>query len=206
MLNIRIRTSIAALLATAIALGCSDSSGSDGDELSDAELDVFASQLTSFTVTAINEGGSSGSASLVGALDGMNAALATALDPIPINFQYAHTQSCPVFGRTGANGSITGSIDSNTGDGVLWLQIVFTYTDCTFSTGQRDVEVNGNPSLTLTGNFTFVGGQQGTQQTLTLSGALLIDGVFCAISLTMNLGTGTGSTTVSGTVCGRSVN
>ena len=126
---------------------------------------------------------------------------------VPINFQYSSTHSCPVGGRAGANGSLTGSIDNETGDGVLWLQIIFTYTDCAFSVGTRSVTINGNPSLTLNGTFTFLGGQPATQQTLGLSGALSTSVIpFCAISLTFTVVTaGNGTSTVSGTVCGRQV-
>ena len=205
MLEKSARTFSAALLAAGLALGCSDSSG-PGDALTDSEASQISAQISNVTIAALNS--PTTSASRVSA-----SSLASSLEPanvlvsVPINFQYSSTHSCPVGGRAGANGSLTGSIDNDTGDGVLWLQIVFTYTDCAFSVGTRDVTVNGNPSLTLTGTFSFLGGQPATQQTLRLSGALSTSIIsFCAISLTMNVVTaGNGTTTVSGTVCGRQV-
>jgi len=155
------------------------------------------------TIAALNSSTTSGSPGSASSL----ASSGEANVSVPVNVQYSSTHSCPVGGRAGANGSITGSIDNDTGDGVLWLQIIFTYTDCTFSVGTRNLTINGNPSLTLTGTFTFLGGQPATQQTLSLSGALSTSIIsFCAISLTMNVVTaGNGTTTVSGTVCGRQV-
>lgn len=183
------------LLAAGIALGCGgDAAGPDDNTLSDAEVSQVANQVVAVTIDALNTGPTSGPAA--------------ELDPVPVNFQYSSTHSCPAGGHAGASGSITGSVDSQSGDGVLWLQMMFTYTDCTFSVGSRNLIVNGNPSLTLTGNFTHLGGQPATQQTLKLSGALSTSVIqFCAINLTMNLATaGSGSTTVSGTVCGRQIN
>jgi hypothetical protein len=206
MLEKSARKFSAALLAAGVALGCSDSSG-PGDALTDSEASQISAQISNVTIAALNSQTTSASPmsapSLASSFESANA-----LASIPINFQYSSTHSCPVGGRAGANGSLTGSIDNTTGDGVLWLQIVFTYTDCAFSVGTRDVTVNGNPSLTLTGTFSFLGGQPATQQTLRLSGALSTSVIgFCAISLTMNVATaGNGTTTVSGTVCGRSVN
>ena len=206
MLEKPVRTCTAALLAAGLALGCGDSSGPD-NTLSDDEVSQVSAQVAAVTIAALNSPTTSGSAvsasSLAGSLEP-----ASGLVSVPVNFQYSSMHTCPVSGRAGANGSLTGSIDNDTGDGVLWLQIIFTYTDCTFSVGTRNLTVNGNPSLTLTGNFSFLGGQPATQQTLSLSGALSTTLIqFCAINLTMNVATaGTGTTTVSGTVCGRQVN
>ncbi len=145
----------------------------------------------------------------MGSSDGPAAAAAV---PVPISISYSHTESCPLFGRIGVTGSVSGSIDSETGDGVLWLQVTETLTDCTFSSSNDDLVINGSPSLTLTGNFSFLQGAPATQQSLTLSGGFRWDfdaggSGFCALNLTFNLATaGSGTTTVSGTVCGRQVN
>ncbi|MCH7717414.1 MAG: hypothetical protein IH876_14880 [Gemmatimonadetes bacterium] len=207
MLEKPARQFAAALLATGLALGCSDSAGPDNDTLSDGEVSQVSAQVFAVTMAALNSPTTNGSPVLASSL-ASSVEAANGLASVPINFQYSSTHSCPVGGRAGANGSLTGSIDNQTGDGVLWLQIVFTYTDCAFSVGTRSVTINGNPSLTLNGTFTFLGGQPATQQTLSLSGALSTSVIpFCAISLTFTVVTaGNGTSTVSGTVCGRQVN
>jgi hypothetical protein len=204
MFKNHVRTLSVALLSAALVLGCSDSSSPD-NTLSDDEVSRISDQVVDLTIAALNS--PTATASTVSSSNGAAPLSAIALAPVPMNIQYSSTHSCPAGGRAGANGSITGSIDSETGDGVLWLQILFTYTDCTFSVGTRDVTVNGNPSLTLTGNFSYLGGEPATQQTLSLSGALSTTFIqFCGINLTFNVATaGNGSTTVSGTVCGRQV-
>ncbi len=149
------------------------------------------------------------------AIDGLNSGpsgSASLFSPVAVNQQYFHRVTCPLFGRTEVSGSLTGSIDSETGDGSLWMQLLLTATDCTFSSQGGDLTVNGDPYLSLTGTFTFLGGAPATQQTLRLGGALRWDyedagsGV-CTFDLTINLATSaSGTTTVSGTVCGRQVN
>lgn len=189
--------------------GCSDQGGTaPGDSISDAQAQQIGSQITTASINALNSGSNAPGAVRIGG-GSAEPYVPPAKVPVPLRVDYSHTHSCPVFGRIGVTGTLSGSIDSESGDGVVWLQVTETLTDCTFESG---VVVNGSPSLTLTGNFTFLGGAPATQQSLTLSGGFRwnFDGGgsgFCAVALTMNLATaGSGNTTVSGTVCGRQVN
>jgi hypothetical protein len=192
--------------AVILAMGCGgdDGTGPEGSNISDAQAQNIAFEVTSASINALNSGTGEPAVSLM--LAGAGAASA-----IPIRFDYSHTESCPLFGRIGVTGTMSGSIDDQ-GSGALWLQVTETLTDCTFSSNNGDLVINGDPSLSLTGTFTFLGGSPGTQQSLTLSGGFRwsFDGGgsgFCAINLTLNLATaGSGTTTVSGTVCGRQVN
>jgi hypothetical protein len=193
--------------AVVLAVGCGgdEGTGPDGSGLSDAQAQNIAFEVTSASINALNSGAPAEPAVSL-ALAGAGAGSA-----IPIRYDYSHTESCPVFGRIGVTGTMSGSIDEN-GSGALWVQVTETLTDCTFSSNSGDLVINGNPSLSLTGTFTFLNGSPGTQQTLTLSGGFRWDfdsggSGFCAINLTLNLATaGSGTTTVSGTVCGRQVN
>ncbi len=199
------RTWLSMLVVPALALaGCSDGTGPGGISENDAQL--IASEVVSASIGALNSG------TAAGAVQGFDALAASASSaPVPLRFDYSHTESCPLFGRIGVTGTMSGSMDSETGDGVLWIQVTETLTDCTFDSQNGDLVINGAPSITLTGNFTFLGGSFGTTQRLTLSGGFrwqFDDGnsTFCALNLTMNLAYGGGTTTVSGTVCGYSVN
>jgi hypothetical protein len=194
------------LVVPVLALaGCSDGTGPGGISENDAQL--IASEVVSASIGALNSG------TAAGAVQGFDAVAASASSvPVPLRFDYSHTESCPLFGRVGVTGIMSGSMDSETGDGVLWLQVTETLTDCTFDSENGDLVINGAPSITLTGNFTFLGGVPATTQSLTLSGGFRWqfdegNSTFCALSLTMSIAYGgTGSTTVSGTVCGYPVN
>ncbi len=200
------RTCLSMLVVPALALaGCSGGTGPDG--ISDNDAQLIAAEVVSTSIGALNSG------TAAGAVQGFDALAASASSvPVALRFDYSHTESCPLFGRIGVTGVMSGSMDSQTGDGVLWLQVTETLTDCTFDSQNGDLVINGAPSITLTGNFTFLGGVPATTQSLTLSGGFRWqfdegNSSFCALSLTMNIAYGgTGSTTVSGTVCGYSVN
>ena len=199
------KTWLPMLVLPALALaGCSDGTGPDG--MSDGDAQLIAFEVTSASIGALNSGTAS---SAVQGFDTRGASASAV--PVALNFNYSHTESCPLFGRIGVTGRMSGSIETDTGSGVLWLQITETLTDCTFDTTNGDLVVNGSPSITLTGNFTFLNNQPATQQSLTLSGGFrwqFDDGNsrFCALNLTMNISYGGGATTVSGTVCGNPVN
>ncbi len=194
------------LVVPALALaGCSDGTGPDG--ISDSDAQLIASEVVSTSIGALNSG------TAAAAVQGFDALAASASSvPVALRFDYSHTESCPLFGRIGVTGTMSGSMDSETGDGVLWIQVTETLTDCTFNSQNGDLVINGAPSITLTGNFTFLGGVPATTQSLTLSGGFRWqfdegNSTFCALNLTMNIAYGgTGSTTVSGTVCGHPVN
>jgi hypothetical protein len=194
----RVHLSLALVAALAVTAGCgSDDGTGPGSGISDSQASMLASHFVNAAVGGLNAGPSG------------DVAMFT---PIAVSEQYFHRVSCPLFGRTEVSGSISGSFDSETGSGSLWMQWLLTATDCTFSSNAGDLVVNGDPYLSLTGTFTFLNGAPATQQTLRLGGALRWDyqnggSGFCAFNLTINLSTaGSGTTTVSGTVCGRQVN
>ncbi len=200
------RTWLSILVVPALALaGCSDGTGPDGISDNDAQLIAF--EVVSTSIGALNSGTASGA---VQGFEGLAASASSV--PVALRYNYSHTESCPLFGRIGVTGTMSGSIDSQTGSGVLWVQVTETLTDCTFDSKNGDLVINGSPSITLTGNFTFLGGAAATTQSLTLSGGFRWqfdegNSTFCALSLTMNISYGgTASTTVSGTVCGHPVN
>ncbi len=127
--------------------------------------------------------------------------------PVAINVQLSRTHACPAGGNIGVSGSLTGSFDSETGSGSAWLQVLATYTDCGVEAAGVNYVANGDPYLTVTGSFTWLGGVPATQQTVRIGGALSLNGRFCAINLTILYATaGSSSSSISGTVCGVPVN
>jgi hypothetical protein len=203
----QIRLPMLLVPAVVLAVGCGgddEGTGPSSNDISDAQAQSIAFEVTAASINALNSNTGEPSVSLM--LAGTAAGSA-----IPIRFDYSHTESCPLFGRIGVTGTMSGSINDQ-GSGQLWLQVTETLTDCTFDSSHGDLVINGDPSLSLTGTFSFLNGSPATQQSLTLSGGFRWNfdeggSGFCAINLTLNLATaGSGTTTVSGTVCGRQVN
>ena len=101
------------LVVPALALaGCSDGTGPDG--ISDSDAQLIASEVVSTSIGALNSG------TAAAAVQGFDALAASASSvPVALRFDYSHTESCPLFGRIGVTGVMSGSMDSETGDGVL---------------------------------------------------------------------------------------
>ena len=175
-----------------LAAGCGDDSTEPGSSaISEAGAAALADVVLTSTASAL-------------ASPSPSPSLAA---PVAINAQFASTQACPAGGNIGVNGSLTGSFDSETGSGSAWLQVLGTYTDCGLTAAGVAYVANGDPYLTITGAFTWLGGVPATQQTIRIGGALSINGRFCAINLTILYATaGSSSSSISGTVCGVSVN
>ncbi len=174
-----------------LAAGCGDDSTEPSSAISEEGAAALADVVLSSTVAALNS--PSPSPSLAA--------------PVAISAQFARTQACPAGGNIGVNGNLTGSFDSETGSGSAWLQVLATYTDCGIEAAGVTYVTNGDPYLTITGSFTWLGGVPATQQTIRIGGALSLDGRFCAINLTILYATaGSSSSTISGTVCGVAVN
>ncbi len=194
------------VLALTSVVGCSDdgedASGLDGESSSDisaSESLTMATEIALGTFTAIN----SGTVSSIAVAAGTN---------IPINVQYTGLINCPLGGRISLSGSASGSIDDN-GSGSIFIQVLESIVDCAygFDNGTRTVTINGAPSLSATGTFTFLNGQPGTQQTVRIGGGFNYDAQpgrtgFCAVSLTILMNLTAGTASISGTVCGNSMN
>ncbi|NIR46069.1 MAG: hypothetical protein GWN99_16705 [Gemmatimonadetes bacterium] len=185
-LNLR----LASVLLAAAFLGCGgDSTGTDGEAMTEEAAAVMAGEILG---------------ALVGALDSPSGAPAPSA-PVAINVQYSHRHFCPAAGHVDVSGSLTGSFDSETGSGSAWLQVLATLTDCTFEVNGIASVLNGDPYLSTTGSFTWLNGAPATQQSIDIGGALDRDGQFCAINLSVIYSID-GTTTYSGTVCGYSIN
>jgi hypothetical protein len=117
-----------------------------------------------------------------------------------INEQIAFTLNCTSGGNMKASGSMTGSISSN-GTGVISLQIPISITDWQCHPPHI---FNGDPYISITGTFSFVGGSPGTQQHIQISGGFKSETQSCQINLGTDFDTNGGGHT-SGTVCGHSV-
>lgn len=138
------------------------------------------------------------------------AALQSAGDPISVNVDLNQTVPCEQ-GTIGINGSVNGSIDSETFQGTVSMDFEWTFNDCLVGAEEVTLTVNGDPSIALKADFVFGENEfttSGTEKggfSFTVSdgrsGSCAID---LAFETSVNTETNAISATVSGSVCGQS--
>jgi hypothetical protein len=117
-----------------------------------------------------------------------------------LNQPISYTLTCTAGGNMKASGNITGSM-SNTGTGIIQLQIPITISDwgC-----EPPAIINGDPYISITGTFSYVNGAPGTQQHISVSGGFKSATQSCQIQLGTDFNPNGGGHT-SGTCCGHSI-
>lgn len=127
-----------------------------------------------------------------------------------INQAVSSTTNCTPQGSIQVTGNISGTIDIN-GNGTLQVQATETLTDWSCITSYL---IEGDPNISLTGQFSFVNGTPAAAQTMALSGGFtwattgappVVSGS-CAIDLTASYQANNGHGILSGIVCGYTVN
>lgn len=183
-----------AALASALALFASGCGVTDSGGMSQAEVEAFTQQIA---------GPAAGS--LSSATGSMSSPLGTAGlargPAVLINAPFSAQTNCTAGGNIKVSGSWTGSIDQ-TGSGVLSLQANETITDWQCISGHV---FNGDPYVSLAGTFSFLNGNLNSPASMSMGGGFKWDGGSCQIQLTFLI-YADGHGTVSGQVCGRSVN
>ena len=138
------------------------------------------------------------------------AALQSAGDPVSVNVDINQSVPCEQ-GTISINGSVDGSIDTETFLGTITMDFVWNFNECMVSTETTSFTVNGDPNIALEADFVFGENEfttSGTEKggfSFTVSdgrsGSCAID---LAFNTSVNTETNAISSTVSGTVCGQS--
>jgi hypothetical protein len=178
---------------------CSDGgvSPTEGDPLTDLESEALAGEL------------------LEGAFSGMSAGLSGQgtqspnLSQVPISFSLdiSHVESCEGSGTINLSVSMSGTIDDQTGEGDLALEIVETMNDCVVTAEGVVFTVNGNPNITMTGDFTMSG--ESISGTFAFNGGFsysAADGRVGSCGVDVDIVFSPTSLSFSGTVCNTTVN
>ncbi len=195
------------LVVTLSVVGCGGGGGGggiddNGSGMSRAEAEGLAKQLS-----AVSAGAAGGAQGAVGG----GALGAAARSPEPdsavqctpdyssctYNIDTSYTNNCTAGGTIHATGNFSGTMSSS-GTGMFQLQITETLTDWQCIPGYV---IEGDPYISLTGTFSYVNGNPGTNQSLTMSGGFKWNGGSCQIRLTTLLNSSGGWTT-TGSVCG----
>ena len=203
--DMKIKKIMGAVAAIAIATclaGCGSSSssgGSDGDGLSENQAIALSEQISGVAMNAMNNMDPNASVNQAAKTVQCNPDTGTCTYNIPLSY----SQNCTAGGRIGITGSITGT--TSDGSGFLQISAQETITDWQCITGYI---VNGDPYISLSGTFSFLGGAPATQQSMTITGGFkwgTTAAESCQISLSINFGSGGGGS-ITGSVCGYTVN
>jgi len=180
-------------LSTVAFTACSDSGGSTGDALEQAEASAIFAQLFAMGFGAVDQAPSAWMAS-----GGPQQA--------PFSETISATASCPAGGSVSISGSVSGDIDESTGNGTVTLSMTESISGCKISHDGVTFTVDGDPNIAIDSDVTVSGGGE------TLSGMFEMSGGFtytasdgraggCGIDVSVNLST----YSASGSVCGQSV-
>jgi hypothetical protein len=196
-------------LAPILALGlaaCGGGFTASGDPLTESEAADLAAGLV--------EGGFAGFGSFAGAPSRAPSATATNVT-VTLN----DTAPCEGGGTVALNGSMTANVDQSGNSGTFGFNYTVTPSGCKTTSGDKTFTISGDPNLKAKGDFSFSSGTNSS----TFEGSLTYNGKFswtssdgragsCGVDLTANYDftfggiTATGSASVSGTVCGVTVN
>jgi hypothetical protein len=176
---------------------CADSTSS-GDTLDSQESADIAEELLNASFDAL--GGTTTAGSPFSSAP---------LQAVPVSYPISSSATCDGGGTISVSGSLSGDIDTD-GSGTLSLSITETVTDCRITTNSKEFVVNSDPTLQMTGDFTFVNAEPSGTQSLSFGGSFTWtsgDGRSggCGISLTVTFDPATATGSMSGEVCGQSV-
>lgn len=124
---------------------------------------------------------------------------------------WTQTRTCPAGGDVMVDGTIVRTRNRETRTGTIDIQATTTHRACAFTRGNGvTVTLDGDPGITMEATHRFVDGAPSGLQTLTQKGGFTFatsDGRSgsCAIDLVSTFDPATGTTTISGTSCDRTV-
>ncbi len=126
------------------------------------------------------------------------------ISPTLVNVSVSQRTTCTSGGYISVLGGMSGSIDNN-GTGVLLLSMTESIVDWQCIGG---FVINGDPYISASGTFSYLNGQPGTRQDMTISGGFkwgTTAAQSCQIQLSILFNQTAGTYTMTGNVCGYQV-
>lgn len=189
---------LAALGILALVPGCGGSDGGSAATtgLSASQAEYMARWVSQAATGSLNRTASLRAAPEPGTLHAFQAGMASVM----VNQSATYTLNCESGGRITASANVTGSINDDTGTGVLLISATETISDWRCL---PPFVINGDPYISLSGTFSFMNWAPATQQHIGIAGGFKWgtgSADSCQIHLDTNFGSnGSGRTT--GTVC-----
>lgn len=193
----RLRTPTAAVVAV-LAAACSSSTEPGTKSLSSTEAQAVMGALFTQVFSASSAIFSSRTpTNVAGGVLASRAPLAATTST------YTGTAACPLGGTISLTYADTYSVDAN-GTGSMVVDYSYTPRGCVVSVGNRNVTVNGAPTLAMHLSANFVAGSIVGDMSIRETGGFSWSGGNCAVDYTATYNAN-GSYRSSGTVCGQDV-
>lgn len=187
-------------------LACGSSTAPDA-AINQADANQLANDVDALSSLVLGDGGVTPFAPLF-SVSGGDAGLRLAVTPV--NRTFTNTRNCPVSGTVTVSGTSTGTSDPVARN--LSVSNTSTKTDaaCAFNTKNGVLTITGNPNVKMTGTTNIVAGKPTGLQTQTHKGSYTWSrggktGT-CDVDVASSFDPTTGTFTVTGTMCGHTVN
>lgn len=131
--------------------------------------------------------------------------------PVPINTTFTRTSQCPKGGTVTVTATIKGEMDAATRSMTTTTTATKTDNACAFQGKDAVITVTGDPNLVLTSNRKIVNGTMSGPQTSTQKGGFKWStsagkSGTCQVDITSTIDPTAKTRTVTGTMCGKTVN
>lgn len=204
------RTVIVAGVTLAFLAAC-DSSTAPSTGIDAPDANQLANDVDDLTMTAL---GTAGVSALAPSFSVSPSDATDQLAPLAsvstINRTFTNTRACPAGGTMTITGSVTGTSDPVAKNLSITTTATKTDTNCAFNTKHGVATLNGNPNVTITGTVNIVAGKPVGPQTLSHKGSYTWarngNSGTCNVDVTSVFDPTAGTFTVTGTMCGRTVN
>ncbi len=171
------------------------------------DVNELASNVDALTVLTLGDAGATAIAPRYSLSPSDATPLASAST---VSRTFTNTRACPVSGSITISGTVSGTSDPVAQN--LSITATATKTDaaCAFNTRHGVVTINGNPNVTITNTVNIVAGKpSGPQATMHKGSYTWTRGTnsgTCNVDVTSVFDPTAGTFTITGTMCGRTVN
>jgi hypothetical protein len=194
MAGINVRT-VAVIVALALpAVACSDSSGPEGALRNQDAMEIFAELMFAVSMATMGSELGFGEQAASAALSGSG--------------PFSSTVACDGGGSITVSGSSSDNIN-NSGTGTLTGSYTQTPNNCVVGISRGNVVVSGDPNLTGSWSASYSNGNPVGNMTYSWQGAYRYNGAVsgrCSMNITSSINMSTYSGSVSGTMCGQTIN
>ena len=193
--------------AAVLALAACDSATAPDAGIS-SDVNEIASDIDALSFLALADAGSSVFAPRFSISSASGLTAENSLTPVSRTINV--TRPCPAGGTVTIAGSSTGTSDPAAHNLTITSSVTRTEAACAFNTRHGTVTLNGNPNVAMTNSINIVAGKPVGPQTQTHKGSFTwtrgSKSGTCNEDVTSTFDPAAGTITVSGSMCGRTVN
>jgi len=193
--------------AAVFGIAACDSATAPNDAINQADVNQLANDVDAISITTLGDAGASPffPGFSLNASDAPFSAAVTA-----VNRTFTNTHSCPAGGSVTISGSTVGTSDPVAHNLAAVTTATKTDAACAFNSRLGVLTITGNPNVKLTNTVNVVAGKPVGPQTQTHKGSFNwtrgTKSGTCDVDVTSVFNPTAGTFTVTGTMCGRTIN